>query len=545
MKTLYFITLFLMTFYSPLYASDQSVVFYKMTAQVDLLLKNNQFSKLNKLMKKAETAKDQFGHLVMTRFCQEIAKNKNNYSKIAKWNSSPAKSDYSQTLYAMQLIDEGWNIRGGSFVDYIAQAEMKAFKEKTMEGGKLLADAYKQNPNNPVTPYMMITVCNRLSLPRDVMELWYNRALKLDPDNKRIYLDKLFYLDPRWHGSTTDVALALQDMTKLDPVQHPVMSIVGYQIFETLFRTNHNLPNNSARALEVKKYIIPLYNSSKERVGIDHEYLDLLLTYNLTTDAKALWNQLITKSPQNYELLLQGVRLFAKDADKEQLNELLDKCDSLNPYTSLHHLKAFKVIKPKTKIFSADFRQEVANKYLKGSNNIVDTNYMLHRLYYILDEQKDHQNKFQQLEQSLKLYPNSRKTKDIMGAGLFHLPTPDYKKALVYFADGIEALRTEKVAYDVDNIYRMAFSLYQMDRYEESADLFGLFTERYTEDRSPYYYNGHFYRAISLFKINNFTDSKKYFEIAKEGFSNDPARLEQIEGFLSDCGLALKESTNQ
>jgi len=40
---------------------------------------------------------------------------------------------------------------------------------------------------------------------RDRMELWFKRATEADPDNNRAYQDKLYYLEPKWHGSPEEM----------------------------------------------------------------------------------------------------------------------------------------------------------------------------------------------------------------------------------------------------------------------------------------------------------------------------------------------------
>ena len=40
---------------------------------------------------------------------------------------------------------------------------------------------------------------------RDRMELWFRRALEADPDNKDACMNKLNWLEPKWHGSAEDM----------------------------------------------------------------------------------------------------------------------------------------------------------------------------------------------------------------------------------------------------------------------------------------------------------------------------------------------------
>ena len=51
----------------------------------------------------------------------------------------------------------------------------------------------------------MIRVLMGLSGDRPEMELWFNRAMKLDTNNYAACGNKLYFLDPRWHGSREEV----------------------------------------------------------------------------------------------------------------------------------------------------------------------------------------------------------------------------------------------------------------------------------------------------------------------------------------------------
>ena len=51
----------------------------------------------------------------------------------------------------------------------------------------------------------MITVVLGKQKSRDKMEIWFNRAMALDPNYYDACSAKLYYLEPKWYGSTEDM----------------------------------------------------------------------------------------------------------------------------------------------------------------------------------------------------------------------------------------------------------------------------------------------------------------------------------------------------
>ncbi len=47
----------------------------------------------------------------------------------------------------------------------------------------------------------MMVICRGQGRPREEMEEWFDRAVAADPDDQEVYVERLTYLRPRWHGS--------------------------------------------------------------------------------------------------------------------------------------------------------------------------------------------------------------------------------------------------------------------------------------------------------------------------------------------------------
>jgi hypothetical protein len=54
-------------------------------------------------------------------------------------------------------------------------------------------------------PLKMMTIALGQGQGRERMELWFDRAMKLDPNNTDACNSKLWYLEPKWYGSVEDM----------------------------------------------------------------------------------------------------------------------------------------------------------------------------------------------------------------------------------------------------------------------------------------------------------------------------------------------------
>jgi tetratricopeptide (TPR) repeat protein len=99
--------------------------------------------------------------------------------------------------------DYAWEARGNGYVDTVTEEGFRKFGERLQEAGKALEAAWKLRPDDGKTATLMLIV--ELGIgdgDRDRMELWFRRALEADPDNKDACLNKLYWLEPKWHGSS-------------------------------------------------------------------------------------------------------------------------------------------------------------------------------------------------------------------------------------------------------------------------------------------------------------------------------------------------------
>lgn len=92
-----------------------------------------------------------------------------------------------------------WKARGNQTADKVTEEGWKGFAQELKTAQELLTRSWQLSPDTE-TARQMINVELGQGEGRERMELWFNRAMALDPTNYGACVDKLWYLMPRWHG---------------------------------------------------------------------------------------------------------------------------------------------------------------------------------------------------------------------------------------------------------------------------------------------------------------------------------------------------------
>jgi hypothetical protein len=101
--------------------------------------------------------------------------------------------------------DFAWVARGSGTADTVTDRGWKLFTERLAVAEESLKKAYELDPTDPRSSTAMLSVELGQGKGRDVMETWYKRAMEADPDNLTACERKLYYLEPKWHGSAEDM----------------------------------------------------------------------------------------------------------------------------------------------------------------------------------------------------------------------------------------------------------------------------------------------------------------------------------------------------
>ena len=93
-----------------------------------------------------------------------------------------------------------WDARGRGFANTVTPEGWKLFGERLDVAEEALTKAWEMDPNDPAAATRMLTVELGQGKGREVMETWFARAMKANPDSRDACFAKLYYLEPKWYG---------------------------------------------------------------------------------------------------------------------------------------------------------------------------------------------------------------------------------------------------------------------------------------------------------------------------------------------------------
>jgi uncharacterized protein (UPF0147 family) len=97
--------------------------------------------------------------------------------------------------------DYAWDARGGGWAHTVKEGGWEKFGQRLQLAADDAAEAWKLDQTIGETARTMLMICIGQGRPRDEMELWFERAMEIDPDDLTACRRKLMYLRPRWHGT--------------------------------------------------------------------------------------------------------------------------------------------------------------------------------------------------------------------------------------------------------------------------------------------------------------------------------------------------------
>ncbi|HTR43940.1 MAG TPA: hypothetical protein VMH87_20195 [Pseudomonadales bacterium] len=108
-------------------------------------------------------------------------------------------------LKGLAYTQLAWLYRGNGYADSITPEGLKGFNANLDVANKALNHAWDLDPKDARIANAMLNVELGQGKGRDVMELWFDRAMKDDPDNYDACNGKLTYIEPKWYGSVNDM----------------------------------------------------------------------------------------------------------------------------------------------------------------------------------------------------------------------------------------------------------------------------------------------------------------------------------------------------
>jgi hypothetical protein len=110
-------------------------------------------------------------------------------------------SGWALALRGQFYIDYAWQARGNGLANTVSEQGWKLLAERLEMATVALEKAWQLDSTLQEVPLAMLRVELGQGQGRERMELWFRRAMKLNPANWNACLDKLYYLEPKWHGS--------------------------------------------------------------------------------------------------------------------------------------------------------------------------------------------------------------------------------------------------------------------------------------------------------------------------------------------------------
>jgi tetratricopeptide (TPR) repeat protein len=126
-------------------------------------------------------------------------------SVITTLSGNGSKSAAVQLVKADFYLMYAWRARGNGNADQVTKEGWRLFRERLAEAEKALNKAWSANPDDAQIPTLMISIVLGQQKERPEMEKWFQRAMKLNPDNYQACRSKLHYLLPEWYGSRDDM----------------------------------------------------------------------------------------------------------------------------------------------------------------------------------------------------------------------------------------------------------------------------------------------------------------------------------------------------
>jgi hypothetical protein len=103
------------------------------------------------------------------------------------------------------LIDWAWTARGTGWAKTVTEEGWRLMGERLQLAHEILEGGAKKFPKDAHFPISLLSVELGLGMGKPYMESLFKRAVEIDPSNYTAYSRKMYYLQPRWHGSPEEV----------------------------------------------------------------------------------------------------------------------------------------------------------------------------------------------------------------------------------------------------------------------------------------------------------------------------------------------------
>jgi len=140
-----------------------------------------------------------------------------------------ATADYIKGVFYTAYA---WTARGSDFADKVKEDSWPIFSERLKKAESVLIPAIEKFPNDPYLSGEMLTVVLGKQEDRNTMESYFKKAVAADPTYLTAYIEKMWYLAPRWYGTPQDVLAFGAECLKTDDWKHRIPYVMAKGIFD-------------------------------------------------------------------------------------------------------------------------------------------------------------------------------------------------------------------------------------------------------------------------------------------------------------------------
>lgn len=313
----YFLTIFIVAVavslkFTNIIAADKSEIINNYNSNprdiVEFLygeLKEKQYDKVNKYLSvlAAEKPMTKDGIRLLEYMYGYLA-NMIDERTITAWCNPKVVSHSAYIVRGKWYVNKAWEARGTDW-GYTVSDEREDIKDEYINLAQIDFElAYKMNPFDPNSSASMITVSTAKGFPKEVMELWFQRAVQADALSSRAYERKLNYLKPIWYGNQREMKEFAEYCYENSPAGSTVHKIMLHYIFDTAY--SYKRKGRSAREYieqpDVSKIIKDIYNKLDKEFPLSTDtksskafYYSLL---GRKDDALRLYNDIVEEEPK-------------------------------------------------------------------------------------------------------------------------------------------------------------------------------------------------------------------------------------------------------
>lgn len=204
-------------FYATMRAIEQ--YYYAYDTQKDLRARDESFGLLTTLLTQVEMVLDD--KTIPPREAAEIANQAlyvggriDFYNKTMFYDAiqKSLMKDFPDSYLPWYLkgshhVEMAWNARGSGWANSVPKEGWEGMKTNLVVAREALEHAWKLNPKEPNIAIQMMAVDLGQGSDRKEMEVWFERAIKLDPNSYSACSSKEQFLESKWYGTDEEALI--------------------------------------------------------------------------------------------------------------------------------------------------------------------------------------------------------------------------------------------------------------------------------------------------------------------------------------------------